>query len=322
MRRFLLNITLLILMITLGLSLPAEVAAADKFLAVVITGDIPRYRQAHESFMEILRKGGMTDEQIEVFVQRPNPDPVSWANSIRKAVGVGADLIITYGAPATLEAKKQVKRIPILFADVGDPVALGIVKGLATPGGNISGVSSKTPIKTLLKNFRSAYKAKSLGIIYSKQDKEAVLQVQVMEKLSREYGFKVVSRGVMTYKEVIPAFDSISSRIDSLFVPHCAVLEPNLQELVDHATATNIPTISQAPGLAEKGAFMTVIADPLEQGQLVGVHALQILNGQKAFTLPVRTPKKVSFIVNMKTVKKLNLKVPFETLSGATRVIK
>jgi putative ABC transport system substrate-binding protein len=83
-----------------------------------------------------------------------------------------------------------------------------------------------------------------------------------------------------------------------------------------------VPVISQSPGLAEKGALMTLVADPVEQGQLTGVHAIQILNGQKAFTLPVRTPRKVSFIVNMKSAKAMGIKVPISTLENATTVIK
>ena len=311
-----------VLILPLGLAVPTEVKAADKFVAVIITGDLPRYNEAHEAFMQILRKGGMTEDKVEVFVQKPNPDPMSWANSVRKAVGVGASLIVTYGAPATLVAKQQAKGIPVLFADVGDPVALGLVVGLTTTGGDITGVSSMTPLDTLLKNFISVYQAKSLGIIYSKQDKEAELQVKMLQKASGKYGFKVVPREVRTCKEVIGSFDGMAGQIDSLYVPHCAVLEPSIEKLVEKAMAANVPTITQGPGLAEMGALMALVADPGEQGQLIGVHALQILNGQKAFMLPVRTPKKVSFIINMQTARKMGLKVPLGTMESATKIIK
>lgn len=305
-----------------GLFFPVQTQAADKFLAVVITGDLPRYRQAHEAFMRILRKGGMTEEKVEVFVQTPNPDPMSWANSIRKAVGVGANLIVTYGAPASLVAKKQARGVPVLFADVGDPVALGLVKGLATPGGDITGVSSMTPLDTLLKNFTQAYQANALGVIYSGQDKEAALEVKKLQNASSRYGFKVVPKEVRTCKEVPDAFESIGGKIDSLYVPHCAVLQPAIDTLIEKATAARVPVITQGPGLVEKGALMALVADPEEQGQLIGVHALQILNGQKAFTLPVRTPKKISFIVNLKAAGKLGVNIPSGTLQKATSVIK
>ncbi len=306
----------------LGFVNPVETFAADKFMAVIITGDLPRYKQAHDAFVKILRKGGMTEDKVEIFVQKPNPDPMSWANSIRKAVGVGADVIVTYGAPATLVAKKQAKGVPVLFADVGDPVALGLVKGLATPGGDITGVSSMTPVDTLLKNFIAAYKAKSLGIIYAKYDKEAAMQVKVLQKAAGKYGFTVSPKEVNSCKEVVPAFSGMSGSIDSLYVPHCAALEPSIDKLIDSAVAAKIPIISQSPGLTEKGALMSLVADPVEQGQLIGVHALQILNGQKAFTLPVRTPKKVAFIVNMKTAKAMGIKVPIGVLESATKVLK
>lgn len=322
MNKLIFYIVLSVFILPLALAIPANAIAADKLMAVVITGDLPRYKAAHESFMKILRKGGMTEDKVEVFVQRPAADPMSWANSIRKAVGVGSDVIVTYGAPATLVAKKLAKGTPVLFADVGDPVVLGLVKGLATPGGDITGVSSMTPLDTLLKNFISIYKAKSLGIIYSKQDKEAALQVKMLQKASGKYGFKVVPKVVKTCKEVIKSFDSISGKIDSLYVPHCAVLEPAIDKLVDAATAAKVPTITQGPGLAEKGALISLVADPVEQGQLIGVHALQVLNGQKAFTLPVRTPKKVSLIINMKSAKKFGYKVPIGTLESASKVIK
>jgi putative ABC transport system substrate-binding protein len=68
--------------------------------------------------------------------------------------------------------------------------------------------------------------------------------------------------------------------------------------------------------------LLTLEADPVEQGQLLAVHALQVLGGQKVFTLPVRTPKKVALVVNMKSAEQLGIKVPFQALSLATRVIK
>ncbi|PLY01802.1 MAG: hypothetical protein C0623_04945 [Desulfuromonas sp.] len=313
---------LLLLVLSAGLLLPVNAVAADKFMAVIITGDLPRYKSAHEAFLKILQKGGMTEDKVEIFVQRPNPDPMSWTNSVRKAVGVGADLIVTYGAPATVIAKKYADGIPVLFADVGDPVALGIVKGLATPGGDITGVSSQTPIETLLKNFVASYQAKSLGVIYSDQDKEASFQVKVLQKISGKYGFKVVPKKVRSCKEVVTSFDSIVGQIDSLYVPHCAVLEPAINKLVESAVAANIPTITQGPDMAAKGALMEFSAEPVEQGQLLGVHALQVLNGQKAFTLPVRTPKKVNFLINLKTAKKMGIKIPLNVIETASKVIK
>lgn len=297
--------------------------AKNKFVAVVITGDLPRYQEANDAFMKILQAGGLTKDKVEVYVQTPNPDPMSWANSIRKAVGVGADLIITYGAPATLVAKHEARSVPVLFADVYDPVSLGIVKDLAVPGGDISGVSNKTPVETLVRSFADICKGKTLGALFSHNDKGSILQVDDIEKAAANFGIKVVRQGVGKPADLARDAADLCSRVDALYVADSALLQMQLPQVLDAAKKQGIPTISQIPGLSDMGALMTLEADPTEQGQLVGVHALQILAAnQKALALPVRTPKKVSLVINLKVAKDLGLTVPFQVLSLATRVVK
>jgi putative ABC transport system substrate-binding protein len=305
-----------------GFLWPPSSVAKEQFVAVVITADLPRYKQAHEAFVKILRTGGLTEEKVQVYVQTPNPDPMSWANSIRKAVGVGADLIVTYGAPATLVAKKESRGVPVLFADVYDPVALGIVKELAIPGGDITGVSGKTPLTTLIKAFVEVKSVGTIGVLYSSNDQSSLLQVEELAQLASQYGFSIVRKDVNSQKSLPEELQALTGKVDSLFVTESAVLALDLQKILDHSSKNNLPVISQIPGFSDMGALMTLEADPIEQGQLVGVHALQILTGQKAHTLPIRTPRKVALIINLHTAKELNLTIPFQALSMATRVIK
>jgi putative tryptophan/tyrosine transport system substrate-binding protein len=56
-------------------------------------------------------------------------------------VRLKVDVIVTYGTPAVVAAKRATSDIPIVFAVVGDPVATGLVASLARPGGNVTGLS-------------------------------------------------------------------------------------------------------------------------------------------------------------------------------------
>jgi putative ABC transport system substrate-binding protein len=283
--------------------------AKEQFVAVIITGDLPRYKEAHEAFIKVLRTGGLTEDKVKIYVQTPSPDPMSWINSIRKAVGVGADLIVTYG-------------VPVLFADVYDPVALGIVKDLVVPGGEITGVSGKTPLETLIKAYGEIQPAKKMGVLFSSDDKGSVLQVEQLEALARNHGFKVLKQDVKRPDGVPEALNAFTGQVDCLFAAESAVLNLRLDDILNFSVQNKLPLLSQTPGLSDRGALITLEADPSEQGQLVAVYALQILAGKKAHTLPVFTPKKVSLVINLKTAEKLGLKVPFQALSMATRVIK
>ncbi len=313
---------IVVALVFLGGGLLIPVHAEEQFVAVVITGNLERYQQAHEAFVKILRAGGATDDRVKVYVQTPNPDPMSWMNSIRKAVGIGADLIVTYGAPVTLVAKREVRGTPLLFADVYDPVALGIVRDLDAPGGDVSGVSGKTPMDTLIKTYLDVRSVKTMGVLYSSDEQGSALQVAKLEELAEKFGFALEKANLSRREDVQPALAQLASRVDSLFLTESIHLTQQLPSVLNECTALKLPVLSQIPGLSDLGAFMTLEADPSEQGQMVGVHALQILSGVKAFSLPVRRPKKVSLVINLKVAQQLDLKVPFQALSMATRVIK
>jgi len=314
----------LILVVALAVGVFAQTPAfcKDQFVAVVITGNLPRYKEAHEAFVKILRAGGMGEDKVKVFVQTPNPDAMSWANSIRKAVGVGADLIITYGAPVTLIAKKEVKGVPLLFADVYDPVSLGIVKDLAVTGSDISGVSGDTPLETLVKVMGQTRSTKKIGVLYTASEQGSALQARKIEELGGKFGYSVVKGDVKSSGDIQKTVDALAASADCLYISESVVISQQISAIMTAAAQKSIPVVSQIPGLGDLGALVTLETDPVEQGQLLGVHAIQVLNGQRVFTLPVRSPKRIALVINLHTADKLGIKVPFEALSSATRVIK
>lgn len=311
-----------LLSVLAGLLMTVPAQAREPFIAVVLTGDLPRYRQAHEVFVKGLHAGGMTEEKVRIYVQTPNPDPVSWSNSIRKAVGVGADLIVTYGAPASLAAKHEVRNIPVLFADVYDPVAIGVVKDLARPGTEMTGVSGKTPLETLIRAYGEIQPARRMGVLFSSDDRGSVLQVEQLEVLARNRGFRILRQDVNRADGVLPALNALNGQVDCLFFAESALLHLRMDDIFNFTAKNKIPILSQTPGLCDKGALITLEVDPAEQGHLLAISTLQLLAGKKAHELPVLTPKKVSLVINLKVAEKLGLKVPFQALSMATRVIR
>jgi len=302
--------------------LPSPAQAKEQFVAVVVTGDLPRYKAAHEAFVNILRTAGMSEEKLKIYVQTPNPDKMSWANSLRKATGVGADLIVTYGAPVSLFAKSEVQGVPLLFADVYDPVALGLVKDLNITGGEISGVSSATPLDALVLHFSKMFPAKKVGVLFSSQEEGSSLQAKKLAELSGKSGFAVVKGDVKSSADLNKVLEGLVGQIDSLYVTEGVAINMNLPTVMEFAAGKRWPVFSQIPGLGEQGALINLEADPVEQGQLLGVHAIQVLNGQKVFALPVRVPKKVALVINMKTATALKVAVPPDVLTSAARVIK
>ncbi|BCR04970.1 ABC transporter substrate-binding protein [Desulfuromonas versatilis] len=302
-------------------SLAVAEAAEQRFVAVIITGDLPRYRLAHEAFVHSLEANGYDKEKVQIYVQTPNPDPISWANSIRKAVGIGADLILTYGASPTLVAKKEARGIPLVFADVFDPVGLAIVGKDNPPGGTITGISGNTPLETLVKTFREIYPLKKLAVLYSSIDQGSSLQLRKLGDLAAGEGFELLPLDVRRPEDAAALLAERAGDFDSIFVSESPVVHLSAPEVLQYARQAGLPVVSQVPGICDLGGMISLEADPLEQGEVAASYVMQILSGSKPGRLSVKSPRRVALVINLKTARELHLKVPFQALSMATRVV-
>lgn len=297
-------------------------AMAKQLVAAVVTGDLPRYRMAHEAFEKVVRAGGLDESKLQIFVQSPNPDKMSLTNGVRRSVAAGADLIITYGAMTTAVAAEVAGDTPVLFADVYDPLGLGLVKNLAAPGVNRSGVASNVSLQRLFDTMGPVLAGKRVAVIYSESDPGAMQQIADLEKAAIANGCSLVMVHLHNTKNLEGDLKTLPSRADVVFLADSDSIGIVADQILDIARQGGLPVLSQVPGLAARGALATLEPDPDEQGKALGVHALQLLGGQQAFMLPVRVGKKAKLVVNQGVAGKLGVTLPKTLLDGADEVLK
>jgi len=284
-------------------------AAADKTIGVVMTGNIPYYKDMHKAFTDGLAAEGLG--KVEIVLQTPMPETVSWSNAVRKLVAVGADVIVTYGAPATLVAMSEASDIPIVFAGVYDPQALGIM------GRNATGVSSKVPVASLVKSLRSISHFATLGIVYSESEKDTVLQANDVKQLETSFGYKSSRFSVKKADDVARI-----ANVDALFLTTGCAAMHCVSNIIGVARKAKIPTGTTIGGGEGSGIILTLSANPLEQGREAAKIAARVLKGAKPSSIPLEPPKKIDLIVNLKEATDMGLKIPFDLLTTATKVIK
>ncbi len=312
---------LLILIISLlGLVLPVQ--AEQRLVVVILTSDISRYQEAYQAFVKTFASEGYDQSNVDIVLQTPNPDPISWANSARKASAIGADLIVTYGTPVTLAAMRESADIPIVFADVYDPVEAGISSSMTGTNRNICGVSSKVPLVTLVKAVMEIKPVRSLGVLYNSREPGSVVQLKEIKRLAAQFGFSVVDANVTSAVNLDAALNHLLSKVDCLYVSESSTACQGFEKIVSRAGVKNIPVISQMPSAAVKGALASLEISTVEQGQVAADYAVKVLNGKKPALMNIGTPKKVELVINLQVARKLGLHVPFQVLSIATRVLK
>lgn len=303
-------------LIGLLLSAPRPVAA-EPLLAAIVPADLPRYKEAHKALTKILEAGGFGAGKLKIMVQSPNADKMSLINSLRRANSAGAAVIVVYGSRAAQVVPGEQLTAPVVFADVYDPVALGVVKSLATTGAEITGASSKTELASLVGHMLKTTGAKTVGVLYTKDEGCADQQ---LAELKSSGGITVKVENVKNPAEAVAAAEKLAGQCDALYLAESIAVMQQGTAIVKAALAQKRPVFSQIPDLVKEGALLGLEADPDEQGKLVGVHALQILQGQKAHSLPVRSAKKVTLMINQGTAAQLGLTIPPDVM-GAGQAI-
>lgn len=284
--------------------------AAEKTIGVIMTGDIPYYNSIHKDFLDGLSKEGYGTGKVDVYVQKPASELIAWANAARKFVALDVDLIVTYGAPSTISVIEETSRIPIVFAGVFNPSAVGI------SAKNITGTSSKVTIAGIIKNFRSISKFSKLGVIYNSSEVDTVDQIKEIRKLEKQFGFTSVGYDVKKTCNID------ASGVDALFITTSSVAVKCLDKIIEIASAKKIPTASIIGGVGEKGVIISLYASAEEQGRKAAKMAADVMTGKKPSSIPVDSPSKIEMVISLKEAKRLGFKIPFDLLTSATRVVK
>ena len=297
-------------------------ACGHKVIGVVFTGELPRYREAHRAFLKGMSARGFDQGAVEYVVQVPNPDPGSWANASRKLKAIGVNMVVAYGAPAALAVVQEAESIPMVFVDVFGPQESTIVRLMSGDNGTITGVTSKVPLVTIIKAAQELRPIKTLGVLYNPQEVGSRVQLAELKRLAAKNGFSVREAKASTGAGLDQSLSALLKKADCLFVAESVIAGRHMERIVTRASEAGVPVLSSIPGASDKGALVTLEVSPAEQGQLAAEHAARILAGAHPGRLQVQTPRQIDLIVNLKTAKTLDIQVPFQVLSMATRIVK
>ena len=297
-------------------------AAESPYRIGVITEAWAGNHPALEGLKEGLRELGLIEGRhvaFDVHFTRGVSDAT--AGAAAALVKGGANLIFTSGEGAVLAARNATQNIPIVFTLVGDPVAAGIVKTLARPGGNITGITSLVPelapkrleiLKTLAPEIRRVWfvyyeggvaDATALGNLLNAAPK---LGVEVVGKAVNDAG-----QLTRVFKEFRPGDALIAPSSDTLDIP-AAVFET--------AAASRAPAMFQSAFWVSHGALVSYGPDFRAQGVQAARLVAKIIRGARPQDVPVEGAEHIHVGLNLKSAALLGLAVPRKLLFRANIV--
>jgi len=324
------------LLVTFALGLLVAPLAAEAQQQATIPkigflGGRPASSTGLETLRRNLRALGYVEGQNIAFESRyaddePDRLPGLAAELVRLNVGV----LVMGGTNEVRAAKHVTRTIPIVFANVADPVADGLVDSLARPGGNITGFSTILAVlagkrlELLLELLKETVpKLSRVAVLWDPRNVGSTQQWQESQLSARELGLQLHSMEVSRADQYEGAFhEAMKADSAALAVTLHGLANSHQNRIVDLATKSRLPAIYARRDFVENGGLMSYGHESTENYRRVASMVDKILKGTKPADLPVEQPTKYELVINLKTAKALGLTMPPTLLFQADEIIR
>lgn len=307
-------------LLALLLALPA--AGEAKVVGIILPESCGFYETATEAFKQTLAANGFGPGKVDIYVQKPAADTMSWTNAVRKFAAIDADLIMVWGDGLLQTACREKLTTPVGYGFVLDPAFASCARTPGNPKGTAAGVSARAPLQTLLSKVRLMTEFKTVGVFTYANDKGSLALADELRGIGGELGFSLSAIAVPR-REDSPAALRAAADLGLFVMPPCTLATGQMEELLAIAAERRIPTVSLQPPRGGAAPLLSLYPSPEEQGRISGELAAQILAvGPGAAPAAPVQPKRIELEINLPLARQLGVKVPMALLEAATKVIK
>ena len=244
-------------------------------------------------------------------------------------VRLKVDIIVVAGGETWIRAAKNAtKTIPLVMVGIGiEPVKAGLVKSLARPGGNVTGITAlgrELGGKRLELLKEAVPKLARVAVLYDPANPGNVLQVKEdLPIAARALKLTILPSEARAADDFEKVFAAMSKeRPDGLVVTGGTVMRTNRKRIAGFALKSRLPSVVSSEEFVEAGGLMSYAADDADNYRRVAIYVDKILKGAKPGDLPVEQPTKFELVINLKTAQQIGVTIPQKVLARADRVIK
>ncbi|WP_166261393.1 ABC transporter substrate-binding protein [Marinobacter salicampi] len=240
----------------------------------------------------------------------------------RKFVGEGPDVIVAIATPSAQTVAAAARQIPIVFSAVTDPVGARLIKDLAAPGANITGVTDMLPLEQhmdmLLKIMPGANR---IGTVYNPGEANAVALVEQLENVLAGRDITLVKAAATKTSEVLGAARSLVDKVDAIYLTTDNTVISAAEAVISVGERADIPVFAADTATVTRGAIAALGFDYYDVGRQTGKMVVRILEGSKPASMPVETVEKLSLFVNPQAGERMGLTIPQDVIDDADTVV-
>jgi len=306
----------------------SRAAAADHVPRVAVLAPSTRAKEQitlAPFYTEMGRLGWIEGRNVEYERAFANDHHDTLPRLAAELVRQSPDVIFAPPTVAALAAKRSTRSIPVVFAAVTDPVALGLVNDLARPGANVTGVASVTGTlapKRMELLRETLPTAQRIGVVMDPNDASSEFDRVALETAAKRLGLALIKEALRTEGEITSVFASFAAaRVDAV-LPTASTIAFNLRvPLCAAALRARLPLVAHRTEFVDAGALLAYSSSQDEQLRRGAQIVDKILRGAKPSDIPIEQPTVFELVINLRTARALGIAVPSSVRLRADRVL-
>lgn len=299
------------------------VMAQTPVVAITSIVDHPALNAVHEGAKAALGRAGFNHgKEIKVIFENAQGQPATAVQIARKFVGEDPAVIIAISTPSAQAAAAATKSIPIVFSAVTDPVGAQLVASAEKPGGNVTGVSDRSPVDDQVALIRELTPdVKTVGVLFNPGEPNSVTSVKELKDAAAKIGITVIEAPATKTAEVQGAARALVGKADAAFVPTDNTVVSAFEAVAGALTAAKIPLYAADTDSVARGALASVGFNYRQVGEQTGELAARILKGEQPADLPVVFAQGTDLFINKGVAEKLGVTLSDDVLQRAVTVV-
>jgi putative tryptophan/tyrosine transport system substrate-binding protein len=327
MNKSVVGVALCAMLFALCFSAEAQQAKVYRVGVLVVGGaDIPQINGLRDAMKDY---GYIEGKNLDLEVSaKENYD--AYRPLIKSYKEKNVDVLVTIGGTATIVVKDIAPEMPAVFSFGSDPVQAGLIKSIARPDSNLTGVTTRIGPEfqgKRLEIFKEAVPTlRRATVLYNARGENPGHEInfKMLRESAPKLDIHLIAKPIKVVSDLDTALQTLSKETsDGVFVIGSSMFRTRFNKIVPAAIQKKVPVMgNEAFHVTEDWALLSYDSDRFHIGQRLAWYVDRILKGAKPADLPVEQPTKFELVINLKTAKQIGLTIPPSVLARADKVIR
>jgi putative ABC transport system substrate-binding protein len=296
-------------------------------MLMTLAADDPQGQARLAGFQQSLQQLGWSDgRNVQIEIRRHENNADRARSYAQELIALAPDIFLAEGTVSVTALQHVTRTLPIVFANVGDPVGAGLVDSLSQPGGNITGFMTfeygfSGKWLELLKQI--APQVTRAAVIRDPAYVVGTAQFGAIQAVAPALGVEITPISVDDIDVIERAVEAFARRANGgLMLTAAGIIPAVTRDLIIMLAARHkLPAVYPFRYYVASGGLVSYGPDIVDMFRLAAGYVDRILKGEKPDDLPVQAPTKYELVINRKTATALGLVIPDKLLSTADEVI-